>query len=235
MSTSSAPVLPDEVIRRITEEERLRASLKVQLEKDRTKEDEPRSTIWKFLNSSFGLLLFTTVVVTGLGGLFTVVSQHVKDRQNLYQQEKKLLAEYDFRLNQIDSFMTVIPQLKDEDNQGGFIQYVQRIANGDATFQPGLPEYRQVHMAALVIQLDSLGISDNATQAIAATENLSNGYVVKDGKDLRTPAGFRYLPLDYFPSRLEALHQFSESARRKIESDGDPRRPLWRRVIADLW
>jgi hypothetical protein len=222
MSDGQKSNLPDDAVQRIVHEERVRFAIRQELERAAKIEQELGSNVWRFLNSSFGLFLLTSILVSGVGGLLTYWNQQTKDTAARYQQEKKLLAEFDFRLNDIDSKITRIAQVSDPDEKGELTNHIYSAAHGSPEFQPAVPEYKQVHMAAIVVQLDSWGLSDHAAEAIAATRDLDSGLVMQNGVVDRSPKGYRLLPLEYLQKRAKTLHQFSESAWNKLQPGRKP-------------
>src|ERR1700677_4503024 len=94
------PQLTGETVERIILEETIRLEVRANLE--RRKSDESASRLVKFLNSSFGLFLLSTIFVTGLGGLFTYWTQRTKDIRTEQGTKEKLLAEYEWRLIDLD-------------------------------------------------------------------------------------------------------------------------------------
>ena len=100
MDIKSTMPLPDEVIERIAGEEGLRFRLREEFERE--KKDASDSKLMKFLNSAFGLLLITSLFVTGLGSLFAWWNQRAKETESRLPMERKLMAEFDFRLYAVD-------------------------------------------------------------------------------------------------------------------------------------
>lgn len=208
MNLKTKVTLPQETIERITAEERLRFQLREELLSD--KSGTSGSKALKFLNSAFGLFLLTTIFVSGLGGLFTWWNQKIKEDQALRQQQKKLLAEFDFRLNELDSRISQIAKANDPDSKGLYTVYVYRAALG-AQFQPTLPEFRDVTWAGIIIQLDSLGISEHSAQAIGATRDLASDEYAGKGKT------YSFFAPGYLEERARILHAYDLAARTKID------------------
>ena len=214
MSRAEKPALPQDVVKRIVEEEKLRLQVREELE--RSKKSDYGSKAWTFLNSSFGLFLLTSIFVTGLGSLFTRWTERVKEREARTQEEKRLLAEFDFRLNELETRIDQIGAASDADDKGMLTVYIWRAARGTPDFQPAVPEFKNVHWADLIIQLDGLGISDNSAEAIGATRDLEN---LEGGVATLTSKGYHVFPANYLEQREKVLRTYSEKA--------------WKRALAD--
>jgi hypothetical protein len=201
--------LPDEAIQRITAEEMARFEVRERLRKKKT--DNSESKTLKFLNSAFGLFILTTIFVSGVGGLFTWWNQKNKDEQAKTEIEKKLLAEFEWRLVDVDARIATIGSTSDVDVKGAETIMIYRTAIGAPEFQSALPEFKNEHWAGIIIQLDDLGVSENAAQAIVATRDLTQDVHV--GIDNH---GRGYLAMDYLTGRAKILHLYRDSARKKI-------------------
>jgi hypothetical protein len=55
-----------------------------------------------------------------------------------------------------DSKIARIAQVSDPD-EGELTNHIYYAAHGTPEFQPAVPEYKQAHMAAIVVQLDNWG------------------------------------------------------------------------------
>lgn len=198
--------LPEETIERITAEELVRLQVRERLHAN----DRPDSRVLKFLNSAFGLFLLTSLFVSGLGGFFTYWNQKTKENEVRRGEEKKLLAEFDFRLSELDTRISEIARTSDLDVKGADTIYVYRAAMG-SDFQPALPEYKNEHWAGIIIQLSSLGISENSAQAITATRDLTSGNYAGKG-----PGGLSFFAPGYLEDRAKTLHEYREAAWKKI-------------------
>lgn len=205
--------LPDEVVARIAEEERLRFQLREELQKE--KKDVSGSKFLKFLNSAFGLLLFTSIFVTGLGGLWTWWNQRVKETESRLQNERKLMAEFDFRLYAIDVWIGHIAKTTDLERKGVYTIFVYRASRGEKEFQTTLPQFKNEDWAGIVSQLNSLGITDHFADAIRATRDLQDGEY-----DLYSPKGnLGYFAPGFLEARAATLHEYSQAAWKKVDPD----------------
>lgn len=161
--------LPEETIRVIAFEERIRARLRSEL--------EPRSHdsgLWKFLNSTFGLFLLSSVLVTGIGGLLTHMSQRARERDARNQRILVLVTEFDWRLKEIEYQTRKLDTVPDT-GKGPLSLYIWRATVGDKGFAPTLPEFKEVHSAGIVSQLKSLGFTDLSDEAFTALKEIEYG------------------------------------------------------------
>jgi hypothetical protein len=151
-------MLRDQDVDRIILEEQLRWSVRRELEPV-PKESEPSFGLWGFLNSALGLLLISSVVVGGLGKLY---SDHQKRAQEDIKRQAELVkitSEIDNRVTRIESFLRDIsdPVLPPDKRQQDTI-YIWRIVVGDRQYLPPLPEFRNTHFNGLLLQLRLNGL-----------------------------------------------------------------------------
>jgi hypothetical protein len=206
--------LPEDIVERIIAEERLRLQVREELERAKKTQSTSGLNLWAFLNSGFGIFLLSSIFVTGLGGLFTYWTQHNKEKEERVREEKRLLAEFDFRLKELETRITQINSTNNIEEKGTFTVFIWRAARGDGGFQAAVPEFRNVHWADIVIQLDSFGISENSAAAIAA---------IRDFETLagqKTPGRYTVFPDGYLEQREKTLRSYSEKAWKKV----DPKR-----------
>lgn len=212
MGSTSKGLVPDDVIQRITAEEMVRFEVQGRLRDQ--EEDRSRAKLMKFLNSGFGLFLLSTILVTGLGGVLSWWNQRSTEQRTQKELEKKLLAEYQWRLIEVDARISDITAATNPDIKQGDTIYIYRAAMGAPEFHAALPEFQNEHWAGLIIQISDelydLGASDEATaQAITAARELtSSNYVSDQGKN--------YLPVEYLEPRSKILHTYLDSARKQI-------------------
>src|SRR5208283_5213884 len=124
MSDNKEQQLPGHVVRQLIEEEKLRFQVRDELERQRKGASASATSLWAFLNSAFGIFLLSSVFVTGVGGLFTIWNQHTKDKEDRIRQEKKLLAEFDFRLKELETRITEIKNAANADDKGALTVYI---------------------------------------------------------------------------------------------------------------
>src|SRR6266403_6264503 len=74
--------LSEDTVRQIASEEKLRLRIRSELEKEK---QQPESKVCRFLNSAFGLFLLSSVLVTGLGGLFASSQERARETERKNQ------------------------------------------------------------------------------------------------------------------------------------------------------
>ena len=203
------PQLTEETVERIIAEETIRLEVREKL--DKRKSDESGSRLVKFLNSSFGLFLLSTVFVAGLGGLFTYWTQRTKDLRTEQGTKEKLLAEYEWRLIDLDGRIAQNHANPEKPEVWGVNSLMTIKAVNGNDFATTLPEFKEVNWAGLIIQLRELGISDYADEAIRATK------VLTDGPFPHEDSGHRgYLDPEVLDRLSGTLHKYFDSAHKKI-------------------
>lgn len=203
------PQLPAETIDRIITEETIRLEVREQLHK--RKSNESSSRLLRFLNSSLGLFLLSTIFVTGLGGLFTYWTQRTKDTRTEQGTKEKLLAEYEWRLIDLDGRIAQNHANPQNPEVWGVNSLMTIKAVNGNDFATTLPEFKEVNWAGLIIQLRELGISDYADEAIRTTKILTDGPFPHEDSGHRGSLGSDVL------DRLSAtLHKYFDSAHKKI-------------------
>jgi len=208
MEEKSPVSLSDEVIHRITAEEMVRFEVRERLEKK--KSDDFDSPLMKFLNSALGLFLLTTIFVTGAGTLFTYLTQRAKDIEAKQQIEKKLLAEYEWRLTDLDARIAQNAGTQDVETKGVNSIMIYRTTMG-IDFPTSAPEFRGVPWSGLIIQLEAFGATEHASEAIVTTRSLTDGPYIAQDTHQRGYFGPGVLE-EY--SRI--LHQYHDIAQKKI-------------------
>ena len=207
--------IPEEMQQQIREEEAFRAQIRRELEAQ--KPQEPITT-WKFLNSSFGILLLTSIFVTAAGSGFTLWNQKNDAAIAKRKEERKLLDEYDMRLKEIKYYTGQIQQASNDNQRGQLLMYVWFAARGTPEYQPALPEFRSAHMAGLIVQLEGLGILDpTAKTAIDATEDLNTGVETINGVQRQSPDGHRLFTVEHLQKDIGALQAFRDFAWRRLD------------------
>jgi len=203
------PQLTEEIVERIIAEETIRLEVREKL--DKRKADESSSKLVKFLNSSFGLFLLSTIFVTGLGGLFTYWTQRTKDVRTERGTKEKLLAEYEWRLIDLDGRIAQNHANPGKPEIWGVNSLMTIKAVNGNDFATTLPQFKEVNWAGLIIQLRELGISDYADEAIRATKVLTDGPFPHDDSDHRG-----YLDSEVLDRLSDTLHKYFDSAHKKI-------------------
>lgn len=199
--------LSQETVERTVAEETVRLEVRERLRK--RKIDESGSKFIKFLNSGLGLFLLSTLFVSGLGGLFTYWTQKAKDTRSEQQTKEKLLAEYEWRLIDLDGRISQNDATSDKDVWGvNSLMTIKAVTGND--FATTLPEFKQVHWAGLIIQLREFGISEYADEAIRATKTLTDGPFPNHDSINRG-----YLDTEVLNRESRVLHRYFENAHRK--------------------
>jgi len=178
---------------------------------DKRKSDESGSRLVKFLNSSFGLFLLSTFFVTGLGGLFTYWTQKTKDVRTEQGTKEKLLAEYEWRLIDLDGRIAQNHANPGNPEVWGVNSLMTIKAVNGNDFATTLPQFKEVNWAGLIIQLRELGISDYADEAIRATKVLTDGPFPHLDSDRRG-----YVDCEVLDRLSGTLHKYFDSAHKKI-------------------
>jgi hypothetical protein len=200
--------LPEDVVLRIRAEEHLRFAVRQELERAELERahatDAQKSKTWQFLNSAFGLFLLTSVFVTGLGAFLNHHAQRAREGG-------KLVAEFDFRLRELDSRTAALAKAKDED-RGPLAVYVWRATVGSSDFQTTLPEYKNVPWVGIVEQLSAWGVASNHDEVVEALKQIENGGTVP------APNNYTTFPLGFLEPRSLILHKYSADVQQHIHS-----------------
>lgn len=201
-------MLSEESVERIVAEETVRLEVRERL--CNRKIDESGSKIIKFLNSGLGLFLLSTIFVTGLGGVFTYWTQKAKDTRAAQENKEKLLAEFEWRLIDLDGRIAQNHATSNQDVWGvNSLMIIKAVTAKDCA--TALPEFKEEHWAGLIIQLRELGISEYADEAIRTMRTLTDGpFPYQD-------TGHRgYLASEILDQQSATLHKYFESAHKKI-------------------
>jgi hypothetical protein len=203
------PQLTEATVDRIIAEETIRLEVREKL--DRRKSDESSSRLVNFLNSSFGIFLLSTIFVAGLGGLFTYWTQRAKDVRAEQGTKEKLLAEFEWRLIDLDGRIAQNHANPNTPEISGVNSLMTIRAVNGIDFATTLLEFKEVNWAGLIIQLRELGISDNADEAIRATKVLTDGPFPHEDSVHRG-----YLDPEVLDRLAATLHKYFDSAHKKI-------------------
>lgn len=197
--------LGSRMIRDIVRDEIVRGAIRTQLQAP-TKPHGPRLKLWAFLNSAFGIFVLSSILVSGLSAALTYAQSRAQESKNQAAQVRRLLAEFDFRLNEIDVRAARIRNTDSRTEKGQQTMYVWRAARGNSDYQPALPEFRNVHWAGIIIQLDGFGVAGNAALAVAATWDLENGRTVA------AEDGYYLFPPNFLEQKARTLRAYREQA-----------------------
>jgi hypothetical protein len=208
------PDVPQELVSRIFQEERVRLQIKTQLESTAA---DKKLTFWTFLNSGVGLLILTSLLVTGLGTALGWWHEGFQRRQTRLEAARKLFAEYDARLGQIRTYTAEVAQTPDADKKGELIMYEYYAARGTPEYQPTSPDFRGVPLTGILVQLQTLGYQDkSADRAMSAARDLDTGVEMENGKEMQSPRGFRLFSVRRLQSFVDALQVYRETAWKKM-------------------
>lgn len=154
-------------------EERLKASLGVlEARKNRG------FSIWRFFNSPLGLLVVSSVVIAGLGNLYTERKHGLDESARIKAEVLKIATEMDIRITEMIMLDSQImnPLTSSQERQDSSI-YIWRITVGDVKYTPSLPEFKDMHFSGLISRLRIYHMPHLATKsqfdaAIRATLNI---------------------------------------------------------------
>jgi hypothetical protein len=218
MATPAESLSTEALKKRILDEELYRVEIRKALE-EKKQDDVTESPTWKILNSNLVIVVVTSIFVTGFGTWLTWLHQSHAEKIQTQRLEKKLLAEFDLRLVEIRGAVAEVKRTTNDGEKGSYLMYAYYAARGTPEYQPTWPEFKGTHMAGLVIQLDSLGISKGAADAIAATVDLDTGVEIKDGKQWQAAAPalpYRLLSSDRLDLAVKRLQAFRDAAWQKM-------------------
>jgi hypothetical protein len=125
----------------------------------------------------------------------------------------KWIGEYDFRLNEIETRDEEIRKAKTDDEKGALQVYIWRAVRGNSDFQPSLPEFANTHLAGIVLDLQGVGFTEHAKEAIQAARDLENGG--PDAQTHQSPGGYGVFSQEYLDSRVRMLRTYSDYIHQK--------------------
>lgn len=142
-SPAEDPDLPPEVKNRIVLEERYRSEVKDQLGSYSPR----RNKLIAFLNTSLGIWLLSTLVVSGLGALYTQTQQNFERRRGLEQDRRRQNEERAFTVSKLDleisyRLANLLAYLNEK-----HLEQIGRLAKG------GEVEQIQPHRLSLMLQV----------------------------------------------------------------------------------
>jgi len=128
----------------------------------------------------------------------------------------KLIGEYDFRLDEIQTRDEEIRRSTNDDDKGAQQVYIWRAVRGNSDFQPSLPEFANTHMAGVIVRLKEAGFTEHAQEAIQAARDLENGS--PDAHVHQSPHGYGVFSQEYLDSRIKDLRAYSNVIHKKSGS-----------------
>jgi hypothetical protein len=153
--------------RKIVDEERFRLDVRKQF-------DPPaaRSRALAFLNSPLGLLLASSVAITGVGALYTERQAALREKESRRQQIGRLFVEHDYRASQADYYVRDIIDRRSP-TRGSSCTILWRIVAGDREYQPTAVEFRNLRWVGVVSQIGLIaGVpTEHVNSNLIALEN----------------------------------------------------------------
>jgi len=165
--------LPEDVKNRIRLEEQLRMAVRADLEKEEKKQPQ-EAGLRGFLNSKLGLIVLSTILVPTMAGIYTQMQQRASQRSLQNQQTIKLMAEFDWRISEIEFHRSRIPSEADHAKWESAM-YIWRSIVGDPNYLPTLPEFQRVHLGGMVAQFRALGYEDKDGIALRTIKEMESG------------------------------------------------------------
>ncbi|MGE5111372.1 MAG: hypothetical protein ACM3JB_10980 [Acidobacteriaceae bacterium] len=170
---ASQSSLPDDVVNRIRLEEELRGKVRSELEEQERKQNDGHG-LRGFLNTKLGILVLSTILVPAFGGLYTHMQQRAVQRNTENQQTIKLMAEFDWRISEIEYHRSHIPNEPDPDKWAS-AAWIWRAIVGDPGYLPTLPEFQRVHLGGIVAQFRALGYKDPGDLVLKTVKQMESG------------------------------------------------------------
>ena len=163
--------LPEPERRRIIEEERLRRRIREDLEAS-----GGRSKVLSFFNSPLGLLIVSSVAVTGVGALYTERQAQLRENEAKRQQLGRLIIEHNYRASQAAYYARDITNPQSP-TRSFSCTFLWRAVQGDREFQPTAPEFRNLRWLGVVSQIGliaNIPIDRSATNLVALENFTTN-------------------------------------------------------------
>jgi len=198
-SPTPRPVLTDDEIQRIAEEERLRFRLRSEL--DPPSKDK-QSKLLAFLNSPFGLFLLSSVLLAGLTGFFAQLQSHARQIEARNQDIIKITTELKYRMSWLKHFSKEKKEIPGNELAASrFIWYTVR---GDPKYYaPSGPEFSSVTSYSLISKLRLLGLTTGTDAALESVNALEYGQTQPYGGD-------RIYPQEFLDSQIETLTNYAD-------------------------
>ena len=105
--------------------------------------------LWKFLNSSFGLFLLSSVVLSLVTWMYTEVSQSIEQRIVDAEKATKLDTEISYRIRLLDNYSQSECSERSILSRDTFVD-IRDIYKADPEFQAIFPENRQKDLHILI-------------------------------------------------------------------------------------
>jgi hypothetical protein len=131
-------------------------------------DDAKPSKLWIFLNSSFGMFVLSSVLVSGVTALYTIQRRKASENHLRYVETLKYSTEFAYRLSEMEICRDALSKAHGDTgpSQGPTIALIRIVRGEEGTlegavkFLPSLPEFTNVNLLAIVMRLRILGIID---------------------------------------------------------------------------
>ena len=193
-----------------------------------------RERLWKFLNSSFGLFLLSSVGLSFLTWLYTAVSQAIEQRAVIAEKTTKLDTEISYRIRLLTNYFE--SDCADHSNLSrSTFEDIQHIYKADPAFQAIFPENQNKDLHILIWEKAALLDADEKRVFVESFNSLTTGFNARLTRFLRqtTRSGLFYGEQPDLGQEVATLIQMFSTAIRPIypELVGEPARA--RTVIPD--
>lgn len=182
-------------------------------------EQTVQSGALNFFNSTLGIFVLTTVLVTLGGALLKWLYGQYTERATMVSQEKLLLREFDFRLSQIEYRRSQIEESQTDPHEVvNLALYIYRIVYGDVpsslqgTFHSVKPEFQKQSLASVVMLLSNISQQPMPTDTLKI---LSDMEMEKGEIILVSPSGRAY-PRGLLEARIAALKNYSQTQWKRV-------------------
>ena len=150
------------------------------------------STLWIFLNSSFGLWLLSAICITGLGGLYTQwqnakTEQFKKSELDHAEQLKtqqtieRLDSEIGYRLSQIQVRLNTLAHSSPNSRKDGVIEVLNSVSQPPGkSYFAAYPEYSDYSLIALVAELRRYVVGEGRDALDRILADLTGIYVLME-------------------------------------------------------
>jgi hypothetical protein len=143
------------------------------------KVDPPPSRVWTLLNSPFGVFLISSVLLSGLGALYTNRLALIAEDRDKRDQISKYATEFIYRLSKLQKERDFLAKNKNDNGQSVALAVVRivrgeelTINQGTIDFVPSLPEFKNTNLIVVVNRLTRLGIADVSNKTWKAVNNI---------------------------------------------------------------
>jgi hypothetical protein len=176
-----------------------------------------RSRLWAFLNSSFGLFVLSSVVLSFMTWAYTEVSHSIEQRKVTTESITKLKTEMSYRIRLIndyfesecseDSILTERGKKTFED--------IRSIYRAEPTYQSIFPENKQKDLHILLWELAALLDGDEQKAFFVSFGSMLNfnAYLNRLNEQTAADGSFYGKPVDFKKEVAELKSKFSAATR----------------------